>query len=105
MHGDHEPGESAGAAPASWTAPVLWRFCGALRSKAPGGWLTPKPGGESTVHGKPPFALRMHWDHEPRGEAQARQTGSLRYSRVELCATMRRFTEREKGMPSQGSSA
>src|SRR5262249_20072393 len=37
-------------AAASWSAPVPWRFRSPRRSKAPGDWRTPKPGGNSTVH-------------------------------------------------------
>src|SRR5713101_8495854 len=44
---------AVGGAPASWSAPVLWRFSGSrlgsAAAKAPEDWRTPKPCGISTV--------------------------------------------------------
>jgi hypothetical protein len=59
-HGWQSAGERKGggrAATASWSAAVLCRFLKAgFRSKAPGDWRTPKPGGDSTaLTAKPGF--------------------------------------------------
>ncbi len=67
-HWDHEPVSASVVAPASWSAPVLWRFENGQRpSQSARGLAQSK-----TLRGFGWFMesllslSRMHWDHEPR---------------------------------------
>src|SRR5512138_3006671 len=91
MHWDHEPGWRAEpcatdqifafvrvySRSGSWKAPMTLRPCTGTMNPAGGRSHAPRTkysrpfaSIRGPVHGKPPFVLRMHWDHEPGRTAE-----------------------------------